>query len=260
MRLLITGYAVRFNRRHNWQGQLSQNRYKSILCQEDTYLKELVRYIHLNQLRAKIVSDISELNGYEYSGHSVLLGNKKREWLDTEYVLSYFGRRIGTAREQYGTYVEQGIGQERRQVLVGGGLIRSLGGWSEVKKMRLIGQDRLKGDERILGDSNFAMEVLSRTDEKYSRQYELKRLGINLEWREQRVAEIYGIDREKLYFKGRQKIRAEARSLLLYWTVRELGMRGTSLAERFGLSQPGVVYAVNKGEKIAKERNYQLLE
>ena len=79
MRRLLTGYAVRFNRRHNRHGQLFQNRYKSILCQEDTYLKELVRYIHLNPLRAKIVSDISELNGYEYSGHSVLLGNKKRE-------------------------------------------------------------------------------------------------------------------------------------------------------------------------------------
>jgi REP element-mobilizing transposase RayT len=78
MRRLLTGYAVRFNRRHNRHGQLFQNRYKSILCQEDTYLKELVRYIHLNPLRAKIVSDISELNGYEYSGHSVLLGNKKR--------------------------------------------------------------------------------------------------------------------------------------------------------------------------------------
>ena len=144
--------------------------------------------------------------------------------------------------------------------MVGGGLIRSLGGWAEGKKMRLRGQDRLKGDERILGDSDFAMEILSQANEKYNRQYELKRLGVNLEWLEQRVAEIYGLDKKELYFKGRQKIRADARSLLLYWAVRELGMRGTSLANRFGLSQPGVVYAVNKGEKIAKERNYQLFE
>ena len=152
MRRLLTGYAVSFNRRHNRHGQLFQNRYKSILCQEDTYLKELVRYIHLNPLRAKIVSDISELNRYEYSGHSVLLGNKKREWQDTEYVWSYFGRRIGTARKRYATYVEQGIRQGRGPELAEGGIIRSLGGWSEVKKMWLIGQDRLKGDERILGD------------------------------------------------------------------------------------------------------------
>ena len=76
--------------------------------------------------------------------------------------------------------------------------------------MRLRGQDRLKGDERILGDSDFAMEVLSQADEKYSRPYELKRQGINLEWLEQRVAEIYGIDKKELYFKGRQKIRGTA--------------------------------------------------
>ncbi len=53
MRKLLTGYAVSFNHRHKRHGQLFQNRYKSIICQEDAYLKELVRYIHLNPLRAK---------------------------------------------------------------------------------------------------------------------------------------------------------------------------------------------------------------
>jgi putative transposase len=149
---------------------------------------------------------------------------------------------------------------DRRPQLVGGGLIRSLGGWAEVKKMRLSGQDRLRGDERILGKSDFVAGVLSQAEEKYSRQYELKRLGYDFQHFEQRVAELYGIDREELYLKGRQKTRAEATSLLLYWAVRELGMRRTSLAKRFEMNQPGVVYAVNKGEEIAKEKDYRLLE
>ena len=68
-RRLLTGYVVSFNRRHKRHGQLFQNRYKSIICQEDIYLKELVRYIHLNPLRAKVVSDISDFNKYDYSGH-----------------------------------------------------------------------------------------------------------------------------------------------------------------------------------------------
>ncbi len=55
MQRLLTGYAVSFNRRHRRHGHLFQNRYKSILCQEDAYLLELVRYIHLNPLRAKMV-------------------------------------------------------------------------------------------------------------------------------------------------------------------------------------------------------------
>jgi putative transposase len=260
MRRLLTGYAVSFNRRHNRHGQLFQNRYKSIICQEDAYLKELVRYIHLNPLRAKVVSDISKLNKYAYSGHSVLMGQRKRPWQDTDYVLSYFGRRAGEARKRYAAYVKQGVDQGRRPELVGGGLIRSLGGWAEVKKLRLTGQDRLKGDERILGDSDFVTQVLSQADEKYSRAYELKRLGFDLERVALRVAEIFGIDKKELYLKGRQKKRSEARSLLFYWAVRELGMSGTSLAKRFEMSQPGVVYAVNKGEKIANERGYRLLE
>ena len=259
-RRLLTGYVVSFNRRHKRHGQLFQNRYKSIICQEDIYLKELVRYIHLNPLRAKVVSDISDLNKYDYSGHSVLTGNKKCEWQDTDYVLSYFGKRVGASRKRYIAYVEEGIKQGRRPELVGGGLIRSLGGWAEVKKMRLRGQDRIKGDERILGESDFVMDVLSQADEKYSRQYELKRLGYDLERLEWKVTEIYGIDKEELHLSGRQKIRSEARSLLFYWAVRELGISGTSLAKRFKMSQSGVVYAVNKGERMAKERNYQLLK
>ncbi len=73
MRRLLTGYAVSFNRRHNRYGQLFQNRYKSIVCQKDVYLKELVRYIHLNPVRAGIVSDLKELNKYPYSRTSFLL-------------------------------------------------------------------------------------------------------------------------------------------------------------------------------------------
>ena len=57
MRRLLTGYAVNFNHRHKRSGHLFQNRYKSIICEEDTYLLELIRYIHLNPLRAAMVPD-----------------------------------------------------------------------------------------------------------------------------------------------------------------------------------------------------------
>jgi len=70
MRRLLTGYAVSYNRRHRRHGHLFQNRYKSILCQEDAYLLELVRYIHLNPLRAKIVRSLTDFDKYPYSGHT----------------------------------------------------------------------------------------------------------------------------------------------------------------------------------------------
>ena len=93
MKRLLTGYAMHYNRRHRRNGHLFQNRYKSILCQEDAYLLELVRYIHLNPLRAKLVADMKELGKNRYSGHGVLLGNVVAEWQDTKYVLRLFGEQ-----------------------------------------------------------------------------------------------------------------------------------------------------------------------
>ena len=260
MRRLLTGYAMRFNRRHKRHGQLFQNRYKSIICQEDIYLKELVRYIHLNPLRAKIVADISGLNRYKYSGHSVLMGKRDCDWQETKYVLSYFGKSILKGRENYYSYVKEGMDQGRRPELVGGGLIRSLGGWSEARKLRLKGQDRMKGDERILGDGDFVMDVLSEANERMDRRYELKSQGYTIEKLEQRVLGLYQIEREELYSKSRQKVRAEARSVFCYWAVCELGVEGTHMAKRLNMSQPGVAYAVGKGEKIVKDNNFQMIE
>lgn len=260
MRRLLTGYAIYFNRRHRRHGQLFQNRYKSIICQEDIYFKELVRYIHLNPLRAKVVSDIKELNKYPYSGHSVLMGKKKHEWHDTKYVLSYFGKKVSESREGYLSYVKKGIDQGRRPELTGGGLVRSLGGWSMIKKLRLTGQDRVKGDERILGDSEFVTALLSEANERFERGYKLKGLGYDLKKISRMVSEIYDIEIEEIYSKGRRKVQVEARDLLCYWAVRELGMSCTDLAEHLEMSQPGVGYAVTRGEKIAKERKYKLIE
>lgn len=260
MRRLLTGYAVTFNRRHKRHGQLFQNRYKSIICQEDVYLKELVRYIHLNPLRAKAVDDLSQLNEYAYCGHSAIMGRRDRPWQDTRYVLSYFGRKISESRRSYLGFVEAGIGQGRRPELVGGGLIRSLGGWEVVKGERLRRGERIKGDERILGESDFVTALLAEADERYDRRYELKRLGYDLKKIEEMVTDFYPIDRGDLYSRSRQKHLVEARSLLCYWAIRELGMSGTDLARRLGMTQPAVVYAVRRGEKLAKKKGYAVLK
>jgi len=74
MRRLLTGYAQQFNRRHRRYGHLFQNRYKSFLCEEERYLLELVRYIHLNPIRAGIIKDLKSLNSYSRSGHAVIMG------------------------------------------------------------------------------------------------------------------------------------------------------------------------------------------
>ena len=163
MRRLLTGYVVKFNRRHRRHGPLFQNRFKSIICQEEVYLKELVRYIHLNPVRAGIVPSVSKLNGYRYCGHSIMMGKRIYDCQDTGYTLGYFGNRESEAKRSYYAYVHAGANLGKRPELAGGGLIRSLGGWEEVKKINRRKGERIKGDERILGDSEFVLQVLEET-------------------------------------------------------------------------------------------------
>jgi putative transposase len=258
MRRLLTGYAVSYNRRHKRHGQLFQNRYKSIICQEDAYLMELVRYIHLNPFRAKVVFDLNGLDRYSYCGHSALIGKRKREWQDIEYILGLFGKRIGEARKEYKSYIRKGIELGRRPELVGGGLIRSLGGWDEVKEMRLSGRDRIKSDQRILGESDFVSDVLSETEDQFSRKYKLKSLGYDFEKVIERVSEIFDVEKDYITEKGRQKERVMARDLVCYWSVIELGMTMVDLARIFDITPAAVSFAVQRGERIVKEKDYQL--
>jgi len=170
MRRLLTGYAVTYNIRHRRHGHLFENRYKSIVCDEDSYFTELVRYIHLNPLKVKLVKDFNELERYPYCGHGVITGRLRATWLDWEYVLSWFGRREREARKAYRQFVREGITLGRRPELVGGGLVRSVGGRSEVVSLRRQGV-RETTDERILGSGDFVERVLKEADEKTKGAY-----------------------------------------------------------------------------------------
>jgi chromosomal replication initiation ATPase DnaA len=126
--------------------------------------------------------------------------------------------------------VEAGFSQGRRDELTGGGLIRSLGKWSEVRRHALKGREHIKSDERILGDSEFVAGVLSQAEEKFDRKYELKRRGYNLGRVAAKVCEIFELKDEDILSKGKQQRKVKARSLLCYWAVRELGISLTDLA------------------------------
>jgi hypothetical protein len=163
MRKLLTGYAVNYNIRHKRHGHLFQNRYKSIVCEADTYFKELVRYIHLNPLRAGLVDTMKKLDWYRWSGHAFVVGRRQNQWQAVDYVLGWFGDSPTLAKKHYRQFVQSGIDQGRQPHLVGGGLIRSMGGWSEVKALRRIGERELS-DDRILGSGDFVKQVTEQVD------------------------------------------------------------------------------------------------
>ena len=259
MRRLLTGYAVNFNHRHRRHGQLFQNRYKSILCQEDLYLLELVRYIHLNPLRAGLVKELKDLDKYPYCGHSVLMGKRKHDWQDADYVLKIYNNKYSMARRRYREYVKKGITDGRRSDLVGGGLIRSAGGWSVVKALRRS-VNRVKGDERILGDGDFVETVLKAAQENLERKYKLEAQGYSFDWLVKRVAQLLELEPKDVLAAGKYAQSVKARSLLCYWGTRELGMTTVDLAKKLNLAQPTVSQSVMRGQKIVDEQGLNLLE
>lgn len=258
MRRLLTGYSVSFNRRHQRLGHLFQNRYKSILCQEDNYLLELTRYIHLNPLRAGVVENLRELDSYPYAGHSAIMGRQDAEWQDTGYVLRLFGSQHLEARREYRKFIEGGVGQGKKPELTGGGLVRSAGGWSALKTLRKA-KIYMKGDERILGDGEFVRQSLRQANEQLERKYRVRSQGYDIEKIAGRVGRLMEIPIEQVFAPGKNRHRVKARSLLCYWAVRECGMTMVSLSKRLGISSTAVSKAVLRGEHIARESRFRLI-
>ena len=259
MRRLLTGYAVSFNRRHNRAGHLFQNRYKSILCQEDSYLLELLRYIHLNPLRCSLVNSMHQLDRYRYCGHGVLMDNRKNEWQNTNYVLKLFGKSISDARKHYREFLKKGIGMGKRPDLTRGGLIRTAGGWNELKAFRRL-KIHIRGDERILGDSDFVKSVLDKQNERLEQHYRLQMQGYDFDKVVDRVAQVFKMKPEKVLSSFKQPQRVKARSLLSYWAIKELKMTGADVARRLKMSKSTVSRAVVRGEKIASDMRLKLIE
>lgn len=115
----------------------------------DLRLEELVRYLHLNPLRAKEVPDLRALARFPWTGHNALCGTVPRSWQDTRTILSQFGPTPRRAFVAYRAFVREGVPLGPRPELQGGGLIRSLGGWAAVQTLRR-GREAYLGDERVL--------------------------------------------------------------------------------------------------------------
>lgn len=246
MRKLLTGYVVNYNRRHKRYGHLFQNRYKSIVCQEDAYLMELVRYIHLNLLRGGLVKDMNGLNRSPWSGHSALLGNKERKWQDVEYVLTYFGSKRDRKKNYY-KYVKEGIKAGRRPDLVGGGLVRSLGGWSEVLALRTR-KEKQAFDSRVLGDSDFVQEIKSGLDDMIKKNLRISGRSIDLEELCARVCKKKDVSLAELISGSRRRDLVTARRIVSWIAVHELGYSGAEVARHLGVTNSCVTRFLSSGE------------
>ncbi|MFH7321131.1 transposase [Desulfurivibrio sp. D14AmB] len=258
MRKILSGYAIAFNRRHQRSGYLFQNRYKSVFCQEEKYFLELLRYIHLNPLRAGVVKDMGELEQYPWSGHAVLAGRTRRDWQVVVEVLARFSRTEQEAVSRYRQFVADGISLGRREELTGGGLRRSAGGWEGLRQLQRSGEC-CRGDERILGDGDFVNTVLQKAEEKLTRREQYRRQGWDLPRLVQEVCKLLAVSPEDLRKKGRANDISHAKGLICYLGYSRLGISGTELAGYFAMSRPSVSQAIQRGERVAREKAVNLL-
>lgn len=240
MRRLLTGYAVVFNRRNNRSGHLFQNRYKSIVCEEETYLLELVRYIHLNPLRAGMVKSLEELDQYSWSGHAVLLGNRKFESQETQEVLERFGKKLHLARQAYRQFVSDGIKQGHRDELVGGGLKRSQG-------ERPLNEYE-SFDARVLGTGDFVDGLMHEEQlrDKMKRTLTLAQLV-------KAVSAAMELDTVTVRKPSKCRAPAAARGIICHLAVFEFGYTGSEIGKYLYLGSSGVSLAAKRGGKILQD-------
>jgi REP element-mobilizing transposase RayT len=188
MQNLSFRYTRWVNRREKRTGHLFQGRFKALLIDGDSYLLELVRYIHLNPLRAGMTQSPEE---HPWTSHHAYLGQYDLSWLTTGVVLGQFGVTAGKARDGYVRFILDGIGEEHR-------------------KDFHCGTD----DPRILGSDAFAESALSDGEGRARR--------VSMEQVLEEVLGVYRIDREALRSASQQRRLAEARAMLA-WLARESG-------------------------------------
>ena len=251
MRKLLTWYAQYFNRRHNRSGHLFENRYKSILCDEDNYLLALVRYIHLNPVRANIVTTMEQLNEYKWSGHRLIMEDASCPWMDTSYIMSQFAGSLRKGKAAYQLFVREGLNMGHVPELTGGGLVRSRGGWSQVLAMRGRGEKE-EYDERILGGGDFVNTVLSDAEARQLRQLKHRTGDRTIEKIIEEECQQRQISRQELKVGARRREVSDTRAMIAWRSREELGLSSAEIARYLGVNTSCIVRSI---DRVAQRTN-----
>lgn len=242
MRKLLTGYALYFNKKYKRNGYLFQGRYKSILCQEESYLLELIRYIHLNPLRAGIVKELRTLDNYKWSGHGVIIGKKEAPWQTIGAVLELFGKNKREAIKRYEDFILEGNESGKR----------------ESERFRKTKESGFL-DQRILGDQDFVEHTLKKAEEQIDRREKLKKEGWDIDKVAREVCALMGVKKEDIKRLSKRSKIAQAKSLVAYFANKELGVTGVELSKYFGITQASISASIQRGRAIALKNEYLII-
>jgi hypothetical protein len=198
-------------------------------------------------LRAKEVKSLAELEQYPWSGHSVLVGRRKNNWQERRYVLRYFNDREGTAIRAYRRFIEEGKDQGRRPELVGGGLVRSLGGWSQVLSLRGK-KESVEHDARILGGEDFVRDILREAGTGVRRQLRLTERREFIERWIKKICHEEGVGEEELRMGGGRRRVSRARARISYHLSHEFGIPMAEIARELGVCTSAIAKAIRRWE------------
>jgi putative transposase len=220
MQQLCFRYTQWINSRQKKVGHLFQGRYKAIVVDADEYLVELVRYIHLNPVRAKLVKTHE---AYRWSGHRAYLGHEKLPWLTTEWVLSQFAQRLKTSRKRYNEFVSYGKDEGHRKEFHSG-----------------------TSEGRILGDDIFVDRVYTESDQE-------EKKSVTLDEIIKKVCKVYGLTEEEINAGGKQRYPSEARGMIAYLVREKSGLSLTDLSRCMKRDVSTLSLAADKIIKCSKE-------
>ena len=221
--------------------------------EDEPYLLELTRYIHLNPLRAGLVRDLAALDRYRWSGHSAVLGRRKQPWQAVTEVLGQFAATRATARQRYRAFVADGIRQGRRPDLEGGGLRRSAGGWAGLAALRR-GRERWAFDERVLGSGAFVEHLR----EAAGPLPQPRRAARALPHLVARVAAAFGVSAAELTAGSRRRPVAHARAAASLVAVTGLGLPAAGVARALGVTSMAVLRGLTRGKAHLRARGLDL--
>lgn len=254
MASLLTRYVLYFNKHHQRSGSLFQNRFKSILCQEENYFLPLLRYIHLSPLKAGQVETLFGLEQYPWCGHGALLAQQALyAWQSTQKVLEMFRECGPDLKEEYRRFMAKDVGAN----IPGPFLICSRDGkWKSAPVNLFLSPDGAK--EGILGSQDWVNQVLlANQQEKHPKdRNELTETRITIAL--QKAASVAGITKEEIPGSGKTPSQCLARSIAIKWFIDDLGLSGTCAAQILKIHPAAASKILRRGRNWLRDHSLTL--
>ena len=241
MRGLNSGYARYYNKKHNRKGTLFQNRFKSVLCQDQDYAVQIIKYIHLNPLRAGMVKSLEELKTYKWSGHGVLMGVEGamgEEFQNRLECLRRFGENEPEAVNNYYNFLNQDFSENNENA----------GQLSFIEHTEIKGS--CKGWPAVIGNHGFVTDALDKYNANSNRRHREADYPIVLKTNADKICCDFGITSGQFFKRGRQNNISKARARFCH-QMHIIELLPLSVIARYlKISIAPVTRLVEQGEKL----------